>query len=184
MTTILATKDDILGIDPGLDGGIVRLSPEGSLVGKWIMPTIDAVKKKAKGKTSKSRSLDLAALSNIMNQNSDVKHCYMESVSARPGQGVSSMFKFGRVFGNLESMLVAHKIAHTLVTPPAWTKIMHKGLDKSLEPKKRSQIIFNRLFPAIDLRKSERAIKPHDGLLDALLIAEYGRRDILGIMPQ
>ena len=34
--------------------------------------------------------------------------------------------------------------------------------------------IMLRQFPNVDLRKSERARKPHDGKVDALLIAWYG----------
>lgn len=36
------------------------------------------------------------------------------------------------------------------------------------------------LFPDVSLLASDRCKRPHDGLADALLIAEYGRRRLVG----
>lgn len=100
----------------------------------------------------------------------------LEKVSAMPGQGVSSMFKFGRVFGALQSCLHIFQIPHVEVTPQRWQKSLHEGISRDLDPKKRSLIAVQRLFPEANLLATERSRVPHDGYVDALLLAEFGRR--------
>lgn len=172
------TSTDILGIDPGLDGAIARISKDGQIVTKYILPTFELHKPKKGSKVGTNRILDIHGLCAFLENNKDVSHCFLESVSSRPQQGVASVFKFGRVFGNIEALVIAHKIPMTLVTPQAWTKVLHQGMPKvdDSDAKTRSLLAFSRLFPNCDIRASERCKKPHDGLLDAILIAEYGRR--------
>ena len=91
-------------------------------------------------------------------------HCCLESVHSMPGQGVSSSFKFGRGFGNLEMALTAAKIPFTYVTPQKWQKelgCLTKG-DKNISKARAQQ-----LFPHI---------KCTHNISDGLLIAEYCRR--------
>ena len=160
--------DYLVGIDPGLNGGIVSIDMDGQIIFKWTMPIIDSGKSK--------REIDLVALRGIFDEVKEAKMVFIEKVGAMPGQGVSSMFKFGKVFGYLEAMIAAFQMPYIMVTPQQWSKEMHFGLSRDLKPKDRSLLVLNRLYPKIDLRATERSKKPHDGLLDALLIAEYGRR--------
>ena len=44
----------------------------------------------------------------------------------------------------------------------------------SLKTKEMSLVSAQRLYPGADLRASTRCKKPHDGIVDALLIATYG----------
>ena len=37
--------------------------------------------------------------------------------------------------------------------------------------------VAKQIFPAETWLKSERCTKPHDGMIDAALLAEYGRRE-------
>jgi hypothetical protein len=106
-------------------------------------------------------------------------HFFLEQVAAMPGQGVSSMFKFGRNFGTIEGMLIAVEATYELVRPQVWQKEMHAGIEKSIDAKGRSLIAAQRLFPEVDLIPA-RCRVPHSGSVDALLIAEYGRRKIAG----
>lgn len=91
-------------------------------------------------------------------------HATIEKVSAMPRQGVASTFKFGRSFGFLEGLLVAHLIPYELVTPQKWQTFMkcRSGGDKNMT-KAASQ----RLWPDIKMTHA---------IADAYLIAEYGRR--------
>ena len=161
------------GIDPGLSGGLVLLSQKGKIKGKWVMPTSE-------------NTLDLSSLSQIFQEikTSSAEFggvfAYLELVHSMPKQGVASSFKFGRTFGVLEGMLTAFGIPFMLVTPQKWCKAMHEGVEKLEDPKKRSVIAAGRLFPNIDLRATERSRVPHSGMLDALLIAEWGRRQKYG----
>ena len=158
----------IVGIDPGLTGAIVFLSPAGDNMSFDIMPNVGGV-------------LDLQECCRILGYAEGEKcHAFLEKVGAAPGQGVSSMFKFGRVYGQIEGVLAAMEIPYTLVTPQRWQRDIHKGIDKKLKPKDRSRIAASRLFPGFDLRPSDRCRVPHSGVVDALLIAEYGRRQVEG----
>jgi hypothetical protein len=44
------------------------------------------------------------------------------------------------------------------------------------DTKQRSIIAAKRLFPEVSLRRTERSRKDDDGISDAILLAEYGRR--------
>ena len=185
-----------MGIDPGLTGGIVILNEEGSVENKWPIPTIvsyaSGKKKKAtkegeqpKKKATKSKkttTLDLIALNQIFTQlKTEVDHAVLEQVASRPGMASPAVFKFGRVYGILEGLLAAHQIPYTLCIPRVWCKVIHAGIEGGMEPKDKSRVALGRLFPAVDLRPTERAIKPHEGMMDALLIAEWGRRTIFSL---
>jgi crossover junction endodeoxyribonuclease RuvC len=50
----------------------------------------------------------------------------IEKVGARPGQGVSSMFRFGQSFGTIIGVVAALQIPVRFVTPGRWKK--HYGL--------------------------------------------------------
>ena len=161
---------NILGIDPGLNGGLVLLDKDGAIAFKSVMPTI----KLKSGKKTKN-ILDLPALFSMLSS-LDVSTCYYEKVSSMPGQGVSSTFSFGYSFGAIEMALVACKIPYVLVPPQTWCKEMHQGLSKDMDAKDRSLLIFKRMYPGVDLRATERCTTQHDGLIDALLLAAYGRK--------
>lgn len=103
-------------------------------------------------------------------------HAIIERVHAMPGQGVSSMFSFGKSVGHIEMALTALRIPFTAVPPQTWQKELHKGIDKKLGPKERSRIAAVRLFPHEDFRASSRCKVAHNGIIDSVLLAEYGRR--------
>lgn len=99
-----------------------------------------------------------------------VKAC-LEHVTAMPGQGVTSMFHFGENFGYIKGLLEAFEIPYELVRPQKWKK------EFSITGEKNSSIeVCKRLFPDVDLRRSDRCRKDDDGLAEALLMAEYARR--------
>lgn len=153
-----------MGIDPGLSGAIVTL--ENRQLEKFVMPTVGNL-------------LELVELNLIfLSLKNSVDHAFLEKVAAMPKQGPSSMFKFGRVYGIAEALLVAHQIPYTLVTPQRWQKSMHAGVEKNLDPKQRSRVAAARLFPGLDLLANKKCRVPHSGIIDALLICEYGRRQM------
>jgi Holliday junction resolvasome RuvABC endonuclease subunit len=89
---------------------------------------------------------------------------YIEQVGAFPGQGRSSIFKFGQNYGLLRGLLIAAGIPFETVTAGVWQKNMRclsKG-DKNVT-KARAQ----ELYPELRITHSTA---------DALLIATYGRR--------
>lgn len=95
----------------------------------------------------------------------------LEHVHAMPGQGVSSMFTFGQGFGFIQGVLSAFNIPYELVNPQKWKKEFSVTGDKN-----SSISVCKRLFPDVPLLRSERCRKEHDGMAEALLMAEYARR--------
>jgi crossover junction endodeoxyribonuclease RuvC len=90
----------------------------------------------------------------------------VEKVGAMPGQGVSSMFSFGRSVGIIEGVLAALQVPTTFITPQAWQKAIGaaKGKDGS---RQRCMELFPRdshLFARVK----------DDGRADAVLIALAG----------
>ena len=69
------------------------------------------------------------------------------------------------------------------IMPREWQRqfwAYEKGLDTKEEALKAALL----LQPDHDFSKSERATKPHDGIVDAYLIAEFARRESLdGLLP-
>ena len=164
-----------LGIDPGVNGGLVLIDSDGSILDKALMPYILLRSSKEVDLQGLVRKLQEMVYTNHL-EGKLIDKVILEKVWAMPGNGAVSSFKFGYNFGVCEMALVCLGLPYVLVNPRTWSKAMHEGLSKDIDPKKRSLLAFQRLYPNTDLRSSDKAKKPHDGLIDALLIAEYGRR--------
>ena len=96
----------------------------------------------------------------------------VEKVGAMPGQGVTSMFNFGKSAGYIEGVLTAIGIPYQLVPPAKWKREFGLiGKDK-----KASVEVCRKLFPELDLRRTERCRTDSDGKAEAALIAEWCRR--------
>ncbi len=151
-----------IGIDPGKSGGIAAIDDDGFLMHLSTMPLSGG-------------PIDPVAVANILRK-LDKKHVFIEHAQAMPKQGVTSMFNYGMGFGVLQGICSALGCPMTLIKPRLWQKAMHVGADQSACPKDRSFQVVYRLFPTANLKASERCKNDHDGMADALLIAEYGRR--------
>jgi hypothetical protein len=155
----------IVGIDPGKTGGIVTITRQKcSVIDLMVMP------EHPQELIGYLEELVAASPAGGI-------HVFIEKAQAMPKNGAVSMFNYGVGYGQLQGILLALKLPHTLVPPKTWTKVMHAGASGT-EPKKKSLEVAHRLFPGQNLRDpgSMRAQKPHEGIVDALLIAEYGRR--------
>jgi crossover junction endodeoxyribonuclease RuvC len=164
-------KTAILGIDPGLDGGIAWIFQDHVEV--RIAPTLPASK-------SGKRRFDVTAMVELLKAH-PVDLAIIEAVSAAPMagrvQGTTSMFGFGRGVGLWEGALAALSIRHLSVTPQVWKKMILAGTAKD----KPAAIAFARgFFLGVSLLPTPRCRVPHDGLSDALCLAEYGRRILAG----
>lgn len=141
-----------LGFDPGKDGAM-------AVVGPHLIPSVLAFDKAAYLREIRSlaQQFELFAV--------------VEHVGAMPGQGVTSCFSFGESFGWLQGALDALGVPYELVRPQRWKKAFSCTSDKNT-----SIEVAKRLFPGVDLRRTPNCRKPHDGICEALLMAEYGRR--------
>ena len=96
----------------------------------------------------------------------------VERVGAMPGQGVTSMFNFGKSAGYIEGVLAALGISYQLVMPKRWkAEFTLNGKDKAA-----SIEVCKRLFPDVDLRPTARCRKDSDGMAEALLLACFAKR--------
>ena len=117
----------------------------------------------------------------------------MEEVHAIFGSSAKATFAFGEINGLLKGLLVATGIPYQLVQPKIWQKeiwinqdmvveykkVVVKGVEQNRKDVNTKQTSFNaakRLFPDIDLRKSERCKNLDDNKCDSLLLCEYARR--------
>lgn len=154
--------DYYIGVDPGLDGAFAVLDKNGELIQVYDMPTVEViVNKKAKRKVAPAAIAD--ELKIYTTDGRCVAIC--ESVSARPGQGVTSMFGFGRSLGVVEGVLAGMGIPYELVPPPTWVKHMRVAPGKGGSRSRAMEI-----WPA---KAGEFKRVMDDGRADAALIALY-----------
>lgn len=152
----------ILGIDPGLSGGLAFYNGTELFVYATPVVSVNFVKN---GKKAKRNEMDLGQICDLIRSYTPGT-AYIEQVNARPGQGVTGMFRFGQNFGQYEGVLAALDISVTKVTPQQWKKIYDLGSEKTA-----SLELARNLFPNnLDSFK----LKKHDGLAEASLIAKYG----------
>jgi crossover junction endodeoxyribonuclease RuvC len=158
--------DYFIGFDPGLKGAYTVLDKHGDIVQVFDMPVVEIqVGGKQKNKVAP------AAIASELGIFCHRDRCFaiIESVSARPGQGVTSVFSFGRSLGVLEGVLAGLKIPSRLVHPQAWTKEM-----KIIPGKDGSRQRAMELWPAkAELFKRAK----DDGRSDSALIALYGMKN-------
>lgn len=147
-----------IGVDPGASGGIARISEEpggAHRVSVVAMPLTDV-------------DIYMALLGMRGDRDPGQIVAAIEQVHAFPRQGVASTWKFGVNFGALRMALVAAHIPFTEVSPLKWQNALgcrSRG-DKNIT-KARAQ----ELFPGLTVTHA---------VADALLLAEYGRRQHRG----
>lgn len=143
----------IIGIDPGVNGGIAVYSLSRNKVIEVIkMPETYA---------------DLYAILKLYSINSTA---VFEKVGSRPGQ--AGMFTFGKGVGHIEMALYALKIPTDTPTPQTWQKIFNvgvRGKKSEREWKNKLKTKAQQLFPNQKVTLWSA---------DALLIMEYGKRTL------
>ena len=151
----------IIGIDPGLSGGIAILE-NNKIKEMFDMPVM------AEGKKNK-RQLNSALLAQLIKDNiEDINDSVVvvEQVNAMPGQGVTSMFNFGQTFGAIKGICAALNLPIFFVRPAKWKK--HFELINSSKDASRTKVI--EMYPSI----AEKLSKKKDvNKSDAILIARY-----------
>jgi crossover junction endodeoxyribonuclease RuvC len=167
----------IMGIDNGLDGALVMLDG-GKPVVLLVMPTITL-----HGATKDHREYMVADLRYFLNLHRP-DHVFIEKAHAMPKQGVSSMFTTGFGFGLMQGLIAGLELPFTIVQAVTWQKTFFTGMAKGKKEKGYTKglaaIVCSRLWPGTEWRATDNCKKPHDGLCDAALIAEYGRRELGG----
>lgn len=139
----------------------------------WPMPTLDG-------------RVHLLSIRQIVNYHTiSTDRFIIEQAGMRPGQATQSGFKFAQGFGELIGLLTGLDRKPHIVTPQKWSKEFAHGVTETEDKKARQRQIkksrkeiVTKLFPGIDLRETSRCTTLHEGMTDALLIAEWARREI------
>ena len=151
----------IIGIDPGVSGGISILENK-KVIEVYDMPTmIDGKKNK--------RQVNGAQVANIIKEKlGDNKETVVvvEHVNAMPGQGVTSVFNFGQSFGVIKGICSALSLPIYFVRPTKWKR--HFNLIKTNKDASRTKAI--EIYPGISHKISR---KKDSNKADAILIARY-----------
>lgn len=95
----------------------------------------------------------------------------LEHVHAMPGQGVSSVYKFGYITGVLETCLVACQYPYQVISPRKWQAVLGCTNRKGKKDKNVTKAVAQKLFPSVKMTHA---------IADALLLAEYSRRSYEG----
>ena len=155
----------IIGIDPGITGAIAVIDVDACVVVE-DMPIMT----KVSGKGNQINSNELYAKLHNLVTAFDVDSVYVERVNAMPGQGVSSVFSFGKSAGIIEGVLASLGVKVFFPTPQKWKK--NAGLIGKEKDAARTLAITQ--FPEIADRLTR---KKDGGRADAILIARYGQDD-------
>ena len=151
----------IIGIDPGLSGGIAVLD-NNKVLDLFDMPVM------ADGKKNK-KQLNSALLAKLIKEstsNSSESAVIVEQVNAMPGQGVTSMFNFGQTFGAIKGICATLELPIFFVRPSKWKK--HFELINSSKDASRTKAI--EMYPHL----AEKLSKKKDvNKSDAILIARF-----------
>lgn len=148
-------KKHYLGVDPGKNGGLCVLHSDGIPITWERMPD------------GKARIADW-----VIREHRKYPRITLVTELAQvfPKQGLVSAFRYGMHFGTFEDAAIYLGIPYVEVRPHVWKKAM------GLTSRKRDSIAAcRRLFPAVDLVPLGCRTE-HDGIAEALLIAEWARR--------
>ena len=146
---------------------------KGKLMQSSIMPTVP---------NGKGRKIDLHTLAATIKEISRHPEQYTFIVE-NPGAHAPSAAGLRSMtysFAAVETLLAAHQLKYHVVLSQKWQKVfwskpkMPKG--QKFNTKAAALNIVNQIFPGEKWLKSDRCTKPHDGMIDAALLAEYGRR--------
>lgn len=155
----------IVGIDPGKTGAMVVLYPDG----RATAYRVPLIKLKGKEQPAWTTWFDLWATT-LRAFEPDL--VVLESVAARPGQGVTSMFNFGQTLGFVRAIACSANCRVELVTPSVWkAKLGLLNSDKNASREKARQLV-----PSLS-RELTRV--KDDGVADAALLAYYGHQHIV-----
>jgi hypothetical protein len=168
-------RDFNIGVDLGLSGAITILTqpPFTKAITPLKIPLI-------------GKDIDYNQLYKIFEpyKGSDV-HVVFERLGVIFGTSKATAFSMGYQSGAIEMICIALALPYTKVPPKVWQKEMFQGVDEITRPGKSSRdtkamalVAVKRLYPDFKLTFGDRAEKPHDGLIDSLLLAGFAQRKL------
>ena len=157
-----------LGIDPGQKGAYVMIDGDRNVLDADFLPYA--------GKALEVRRLNswVDGILKDWDVSPDRLAAVLEALGSRPSpkMGASSAITMGRNWGRLDGWLTTRRTSYDVIQPKKWQAVVCPG---GGDPKARSILAAQRLFPKLDLAPGARR-KPSDGIADAACMAEYARR--------
>lgn len=153
----------VIGVDPGIEGAWAVIA-DGKLIALDKLPTAgDGTARMVSG------ALWSDVITDLIRREGFIDRVIVERVGAMPGQGVSSMFRFGRAVGVIDGVIGAYNIPIQYVTPSVWKR--HFGLSAEKEASRQLAI---QTWP--DIAHLAFRLKSDHGKAEAALIALWGYR--------
>jgi crossover junction endodeoxyribonuclease RuvC len=154
----------VLGIDPGLSGGIAVVDVVEGCCTAAVVIDIPTVGIGAK------RRVDVIGVQGFLLAHGP-QHGFVERAQAMPRQGASSGFSYGRAVGAIEAVVMANAIPLTIIEPSIWKRFYRlAGGDKEAARQRALQLV-----PSVH---GDLARRKDHGRAEALLIALYGARTL------
>jgi crossover junction endodeoxyribonuclease RuvC len=114
-----------LGVDPGLTGGLALVETREGAPPAFVAGIRTPVMRN-RGKSI----IDVRHLLVWLTELGQIDQAVVEQVAARPGQGVTSVFTFGRATGAVEALALLMAETVIWVPPSTWKKDLGLSSDK------------------------------------------------------
>jgi len=169
----------IIGIDIGVTGGIAYLGTQQPLASVEPMPVAEIQHGKHVRHILDTGSL-VEKLKPFSERNTQVFYEEMRIQPGGLGQSAMGAAAYGRMLGAIEAICLCLGLPCTAVSPKDWQREMLAGMNTTDRRGRKLASIAraHQLFPGVSLRPTEKCKKDSDGMADAVLIAEYGRRKL------
>ena len=150
---------NVAGIDPGLTGAL-------AIIDEYRVVFVDdlPVHQIHAGKRTRAE-LDLGGMRELLTSLT-YDHVFIEQVAARPGQGVTSMFRFGLTAGQIVGLVAGLRVPYSLVLPQRWQRMAGCGPAPDEARRRAGQLYPDAVQYLTRKRDAARA--------DAILIARSG----------
>lgn len=157
-----------IGIDPGLSGAVAAIDDFGDCLYIGNTPT-----QKVTVSRKERTAYDIGAMAATLRGWADDPHMVVLEITtpmprSKNKRGAIGDFKMGEGIGVWQGILGALLMRYKTVHPAAWKRkmgLIGKGKGDSI-------LLAKQLFPRVDL-----PLKKDHGKAEALLLAEYGRRE-------
>lgn len=181
----------VYGIDPGKAGAIAEIVEGPQYIETkpriWPIPIVRATT--GQGRDEYDVAGVVALFRDFLNKAEPIDLVVIEKPQPLPRFRTSDGFllQLGGSIGNFNRgvqfgfawMLEALRIPYQFVAPRTWQRVMLEGTPGD-DTKQRSILAAQRLFPGVDLRRTERSRKADHGFSDSLLLAAYAKRILRG----
>jgi len=163
-----------IGIDNGVTGGIVAIDDNGQIITKFKMPIV-----KRKWGSKQRNFVDAEKLYKAIGdiKGDGIAIAYLERPTHAPSHdSLRSMVDSYATTRTVLELLLIHTVAVDAIhwQKTFWTK--PKGIKaKDYDTKKEALRVANEKWEHESWLATSRSSVPHSGIVDAVLIAEYGR---------